>query len=421
MTMFYSSLANLGLRSLALGSKFLFLVYAGKYLAVEEMATYGLMGATVSIAVTLLGLEFYAFSTREILARDNASRAVCLRDQLAFHGIAYLALLPLSLPVFATGILPWSLAGWFVVLSILDHLGQETARILNTIFRPVLSTALFFLRSAAWGIVVVVLWLWQPDVVSLAIIFGAWSAGTGFSLLIAAAEFRRLGWHRSRHVPINWGWIGHGIVVAGPFLISALSYRAIELADRYIIHFLVDNTAVGVYSFYGTLANVIPAIVGAAVSSILVPRIIRAYQTGNAADYHSQYRRLTVMTVGIVVASIPAVFLAIAALQPYLGKQEYVRELPTCAVLLLSTAVSIVAQIPGVALYARKDDIALLIAVLIGAGTNIPLNFLLIPQFGIVGAAWATALSYASMGAYQLYRVTRQPTKVGVSQGTART
>jgi O-antigen/teichoic acid export membrane protein len=398
---------NLLLRGVTLGGKLLFLLLAARHLVVEDMAVYGLMATTVGIAVTLTGLEFYAFSVRELLAVEGSAQTVCLRDQVVFHGIAYTLLVPLSVPVFAAGILPWSMLGWFVVLAIGEHISQEITRVLNALFRPVLATFLFFIRSSAWALVIAALWLWRPESVGMAGIFAAWTIGILVSLAIAAWVFAQMDWRLAFARPIDWTWIRRGVVVAAPFLVSAISYRITELADRYILHFLMDDRAVGVYSFYGTVANSLPALVSATLAAILVPRVIQAWQSGDYPRYRASLRSLTVGTLGIAVLAVPLVFVALALLQPYLGRPEYASGLPTFAVLLLSAAVAAAAQLPGVVLYARREDLKLLLAVLLAAVTNTALNFLLIPRVGMVGAAWATTLAYGAMGLFQLYCVMR--------------
>jgi O-antigen/teichoic acid export membrane protein len=397
---------NLLLRGLTLAAKLLFLVLAARHLAVQDMAIYGLMATTVGIAVTLTGLEFYAFSIREILASHGPEQTIRMRDQLVFHGAAYLLLVPLALPVFAAGILPWSLLGWFVVLAIGEHLSQEVTRILNALFRPLLATVLFFIRSSAWALIIALLWLWRPQLVTVGAIFAAWSVGIVVSLGFAAYTFSRLDWQLIRR-PINWRWIGRGVVVAAPFLVSAISYRITEMADRYILHFLTDDRVVGVYSFYGTVANALPALLSATLSAILVPRVIHAWQAGDYPSYRRSMHSLTTGTVAVVALTAPLVYFAIAWLQPYLGKPEYASGMPTFAVLLLAAAVSAAAQVPGVVLYARHQDMVLLLAVLLSAVTNTVLNFLLIPSMGMLGAAWATVLAYAAMGVFQLLHILR--------------
>jgi O-antigen/teichoic acid export membrane protein len=398
---------NLALRGVTLAAKFAFLVYAGRHLAVSDMAVFGLMSSTVGIAVTVLGVEFYAFSTREILAKGTGERAPLLRDQLVLYVFGYLLLLPAAIPVFVSGVLDWRYAGWFYALAILEHLAQETARLYNTLFRPVFSTLLFFVRSSAWSLVVLALAWRRPELMTVDMIFGAWTAGVAIAVVWGLYELKGLGWRRAWWARPDWAWMRRGLIVAVPFMVSALSYRVIELGNRYIIHFLLTDIAVGVYSFYSTLANVIPAVIGAAVSSIVVPRIVQGYQVGDLDAYRRELRRLTVGTVLLVAAAVPAVFVGVVALQQYLDRPEYASELATCLVLLISTATAAIAQVPAVGLYARHDDWSLLKAVLVGAVTNVVLNLVFVPNFAIMGAAWATTLSYAAMGVYQWDRLRR--------------
>jgi O-antigen/teichoic acid export membrane protein len=395
---------NATLRVVSLVSKLALIVYLGKHLSVEDMAIYGLLTTSVGIAVTVLGLEFYAFSTREILGAGAARRAGMLRDQLVFYLIGYALLFPLALPIFVWDVLPWSLAAAFYALAVLEHIGQETSRLFNTLFRPVLGTALFFLRSAAWGIGLMAVGLVRPEWNTVGRVAAAWIAGAAISVALSAWELRRMHWSEAPLGAVNWSWIRRGLLIATPFMISAASYRIIELADRYLIHFMLSDSAVGVYSFYGTLANAIPAVIGAGITSVLTPRIIEAYQTGRLDAYRTHLRTLSISASATALAAVPLGFIGIAWIQRFTGKPEYAAELATCFVLLLSTAVAVIAQIPGVALYARKDDRALLIAVVLGAGLNTVLNLIFIPQFGIIGAAWATTLAYAAMGVYQLRR-----------------
>lgn len=402
-------LASAALRGLTLAAKLLFVVYIGKHLAVEDMAVYGLLVATVAVSVTLLGCEFNAFSQREFLARAGAARTVCIRDQLAFHLVAYLVLIPAAAPVFVLRILPWSVAPFFYAIAIAEHLGQELARVLNNVRRPVLSSALFFVRSAAWGVPVVVLSWWRVEFRSLTSVLVAWTAAEAVALLLAAVVVARMDWSVARAGGVDWRWVRRGLVVAAPFFLSAASYRVIELADRYIIHFLLTDEAVAVYSFYSTLANVLPAVAGAGITAVLTPRIIEAFQQDRMEEYRRYYRLLNIATVGLLAVAGPATFLLIVALQAYLGRPEYARALGTCAVLLVSTASGILAQLPGVALYARHCDITLLKATVIGAVSNTAFNVVLIPPFGITGAAWATTIAYAAMGGYQGYRLFRLP------------
>ena len=400
---FKLSFLNIILRGFSLISKLFFLIYAGKKLALVDMGVYGLVNTTISVIITILGFEFYAFSNREMLARTNSEHPVILRDQLVFYSIMYLTILPFTILIFLTKILPWSLFFWLLILVFLEHLTQELSRIMNTLFRPLLSNTLFFLRSSAWCLPLIFFWYRGENWIRLPHILFAWTIGGIISGLIFLFELRHLDWSKCFKSKIDYKWIRSGMLAAMPFMISALSYRIIELADRYIIHFLLNDESVGIYSFYATIANVIPAIVGASLSSIYVPKIVHAYQVGNFDEYHIFYKKLNYGTIALILLASPFIYEICLKLIPYIGKTEYMVGLPTFIVLLFSTIISAVSQLPGIALYAQKKDLALLYSTLIGCVANVLLNIILIPKFGIIGAAWATAVSYGLMGLYQLY------------------
>src|SRR5690606_27760460 len=91
---------------------------------------YGLLAATIAYALYPIGLDFYAYSTREILRVDRGQWGGMLRNHGALALVLYSVVLPLLLLVFAMGFLPWTLAPWFYILLILEHLNQELSRLL---------------------------------------------------------------------------------------------------------------------------------------------------------------------------------------------------------------------------------------------------------------------------------------------------
>ena len=131
---------GVGLRSITLASKFILLVYMAKLLSPEQIGVYGIFVATISYALYFLGLDFYVINTREILAKsDKKEKARLVRDQLAFHGVVYIFVLPMLLVVFMAGLLPWKYIVWFYVLLVLEHLSQEAIRLFFTLSLPIVA------------------------------------------------------------------------------------------------------------------------------------------------------------------------------------------------------------------------------------------------------------------------------------------
>lgn len=74
-------LINIALRGMTLGSKFLLIFFLARFLEPAELGLYGLLVATIGYALYLLGLDFYTYSTREILKRERNEWGGLLKNQ----------------------------------------------------------------------------------------------------------------------------------------------------------------------------------------------------------------------------------------------------------------------------------------------------------------------------------------------------
>src|SRR5690242_5496076 len=127
------SLFNLALRGLSMGGRFLLIFYMGKFFSLEDLGYYGIFYTTVTLALFLLGLDFYGFSNRELLLVERHKRMSILRAQALFYVFTYVVfLLPLFL-VFTYGVIPLKFVMFFYVILVLEHLAQELYRIFTVL------------------------------------------------------------------------------------------------------------------------------------------------------------------------------------------------------------------------------------------------------------------------------------------------
>jgi O-antigen/teichoic acid export membrane protein len=111
-----SRLANIALRGMTLGSKFVLIFLLAKLLEPAEVGLYGLLTVTIAYALMALGFDFYSYATRELINTDRSQWAALIRDQGVFYSIAYAIVLPLCVMVFWKEYLPWTLMFWFFPL-----------------------------------------------------------------------------------------------------------------------------------------------------------------------------------------------------------------------------------------------------------------------------------------------------------------
>jgi len=395
--MIKTSLFNLLLRGSTLVSRFVLLMFLARYLTPEDLGIWGLMNVTIVMSLYFLGLDFYVFNTRELLAHDDKQRVMLIRDQIVFHGIMYLIVLPILLGVFVFKFISWQYIGWFYLILVLEHLSQEAARLLTTLFRPVMANLVLFFRSGAWIYAVVATAYLKEDLRGLETIWAGWAIGVAISIIIAIYILRFLPWSEIKNSPINWKWIKSGTTVALPFLLATMSMVGIQYIDRYFIQHFWGEAEVGFYTFYAQIANVIFVFIFTGINMILYPKIIESFQKGMFDKYRALMKKMSVGIVGgIVILSVLAAAL-INPLLVILDRQEYTQYSHIFYILLVSVAFLTISFIPHYALFVRKKDKAIVgssIAALIMAGIA---NFILVPLYGLTGAAYAAVISMATM------------------------
>src|SRR5690606_25846415 len=89
-------LLNVALRGTTLVSKFLLVFVLAKFIDPAGVGVYGLLAAAVAYGLLVVGVEFYAYSTREIIGKPRSLWLALMRDQAIFYVLVYVALTPIS-------------------------------------------------------------------------------------------------------------------------------------------------------------------------------------------------------------------------------------------------------------------------------------------------------------------------------------
>src|SRR5690606_4261118 len=120
---------SLFLRMSAMGSKFLIFTYLSKYFAESVYGVYSLMSTTVTIAIFVLGFDFYNYSIRDILLKPE-NRASKVATSFSFYILIYFVFLLLGHLVFWEVTYLSKHATAIVFIAISEHLSQEIYRLL---------------------------------------------------------------------------------------------------------------------------------------------------------------------------------------------------------------------------------------------------------------------------------------------------
>lgn len=388
------SFFNLAMRSLSLGARFLLILFLGKYFSTEDLGAYGIFFTTVTLAIFLLGLDFYNFSNREVLLAKKEDVLSMLRDQFVLYGIVYVVFLPLLLLLFFYNILPTSYLLFFYVILVLEHISQEFYRLFTILLFPIFANWLLFLRSGIWVYVLIIIWTgMSPNSFSLEHVWWGWIIGASISVVFGFLKIYNL-YGKSNLKPIDISWIKSGLKVCMYYLIATISLKIIEFSNRYMLEYFCSIKTVGIYTFYNQIANMINVVIFTLFIMVIYPKFILAVNENN---------KLALMTIKkslmkkVMLSSAILGLLLVIIIKPILyliNKDDFYNEINTFYVLILSNIVLNVSFVYHYMLYALKKDISIFVSTLVGALVSIILNIVLIKWLGILGAAIAILMSY---------------------------
>lgn len=181
-----------------------------------------------------------------------------------------------------------------------------------------------------------------------------------------------------------------------PLMGSTALVFIIDSADRFMIARFLGTEAVGVYSAAYDLASQPLQLLMMAVNLAAYPLAIRAYDAHGVSGALAQLRTNGTFLLAISLpAAVGMVVLSAPLTEMLLGEEFRTAArfiLPWVAVGILLAGLKVF--LFDMAFQLSKRSGAMMWSVGVAAVCNVALNLWLIPRFGVVGAAWATVLSY---------------------------
>jgi len=386
---------NAILRGAGLVSRLVLILALARFLAPSEVGLFGLFSVTVTYAMLAVGLDFYTFSQREVIARPAGEHLTVVVHHAGACAGAYMLAAPVLVALFASGHLPLRLAPWFALLLVLEHVGQELYRLLVALGRPVVAGVLLFLRQGLWvWVMVLALWL-RPGWRDLELVLATWSTGSAIAVIAglwfvrpAVAAAGRLSWDPEL--------IHRGLRTGLLFLVATLCLRGLLTFDRYLLEHFAGLELVGAYTFYGGIAMAVMAFLESAVFVFRYPRMVHAWRHGKHASYTGEWWRLlrqTTIGLALLVAGAAIVAPLVADLT---GRVIYVEHLEILWVLLGAAAFQALGMIPHYGLYAMQRDRWILFAHAGGLAVFLAAAVVLGPAWPVLGVPAAVAAGFAA-------------------------
>ena len=175
------------------------------------------------------------------------------------------------------------------------------------------------------------------------------------------------------------------------YMVSFLMVMTFAQADRIMIKRMIGNTAMGYYSAAVVCANMTDFVFLAIIES-LRPVILEDKRMNQQA--YEECMSLLYCIV-IYLSLLQSVFITLLArpIVNILYGQEYTNAVQALKIIVWYTAFSYIGTARNVWILGERKEKTLLLINFCGAVTNVGLNLLLIPRWGIEGAAFASLVT----------------------------
>jgi len=207
----------------------------------------------------------------------------------------------------------------------------------------------------------------------------------------------------------RWNDLSHGLRTAGQAfwagrwiaITGLVSYLYIFLQSP-LIGILLGNKALGEYRTAGNLINAFQAF-AAMIPALLYPRMIEWHRVSPEHLWAKQMR-VARLAMCFAVAGTIAIFLLAPHIYGLLYGKAFLEAAYPFALLLVARMIAVVNGIYGWGLWAQHRDGLMLRLTLVAAVVSLPMNYVLIPRFGLMGASGVsviceTLMLFATAGA----------------------
>ena len=284
-----------------------------------------------------------------------------------------------------------NLIGWILVYVTLKVIASVALMHLRVTDRPAQYAALIVLEmvvliGAAYVFLVRFGWGLRGAVLAY-VLAGGVSATASLLLMIPRVSLR-----------LAPSVISPLIRFGSPLVVAALSAWLLNVGDRYMLKWLSETVAVGLYAFGSRVGGIVNLIFVQSFQLAFAVVGLRQFDEGKFDLHRSAMRHYAVWTgwfvLAVAILAEDGVLLLVRGfgVDPfYLGIRQVV--LPVAAGFWFYGVYHVAVNV----LYGLGRTRTMAVYVLAAASLNLLLNYFLIPPLGVVGAAVATTLSFGAL------------------------
>lgn len=203
------------------------------------------------------------------------------------------------------------------------------------------------------------------------------------------------------------------LLFGAPLVAANLADHVLKVGDRYILNWLVDAETVALYGWGGRLSNTLNLILVQSLQMAFIVLGLKSLGEGDISLHRRTFRHFVIwMGWAVLGLSLLAFDLMQLLVQHLRVDPEYLKADPLVYPLSLGFLAYGTYMIVVNVLYASERTRVVGTNMFMAAILNIALNLVLIPFFGMMGAALATVLAYLFLALYTA-RIANREIRIG--------
>jgi O-antigen/teichoic acid export membrane protein len=192
----------------------------------------------------------------------------------------------------------------------------------------------------------------------------------------------------------SWQIVKRSLAFGLPDSPVRFSQWALKMSNQLVLQYYASLSLVGIYSVGYSVGGILFELVISGVHWAVLPfyyRTVKEEPEEKAKEifsYVACYNLLLILALALITILLGKELLILFASAKYYSAQ------PIIVVIAVASIFQFMFFIPSRGLYVMNKTVYLLPLLLITVATVFLFSFLLIPKFGIMGAAWATLIAY---------------------------
>jgi O-antigen/teichoic acid export membrane protein len=210
-----------------------------------------------------------------------------------------------------------------------------------------------------------------------------------FVLLLLPGMVRGVRWAFSSAVS------GQLLSFGTPIVLAGLSTFVLNLSDRYFLKHYASLSDVGIYSLAYNFGDILVLLV-TALRMAYAPFVLSNMKSPHARQLYARVLTYYVVAMGMVTLGVSLLAKEVIAIMAAPSYHAAARVVPWVALAQFFHGLSFMAPI---GFLIKRRPVVRSSTVFVAAAINLTLNFLWIPRYGMMGAAWSTAASFIAESA----------------------